>query len=143
MKIYFAPLEGITGYIYRNAFCDIFSGVDKYFTPFLAPNQNRPLGPKEIRDIMPENNKRMHVVPQILTNRPELFLQAARELEERYGYEEVNLNLGCPSRTVASKGKGAGFLAEPEALNVFFQEVFGKIKIKVSVKTRTGVDTPE
>ena len=143
MKIYFAPLEGITGYIYRNAFCDIFSGVDKYFTPFLAPNQNRPLGPKEIRDIMPENNKRMHVVPQILTNRPELFLQAARELEERYGYEEVNLNLGCPSRTVASKGKGAGFLAEPEALNVFFQEVFGKIKIKVSVKTRTGVDKPE
>ncbi len=143
MEIYFAPLEGITGYLYRSAYRDNFSGVNKYFTPFLSPNQNRALGPKEIKDILPENNKGMHVVPQVLTNRAELFLQAARELEEKYGYEEVNLNLGCPSRTVTSKGKGAGFLADTEALDVFFQEVFGKIRIKVSVKTRIGVDEPE
>lgn len=143
MKLYFAPLEGITGYLYRNAYHDHFWGVDKYFTPFLSPNQNRALSPKEIRDILPENNKKIPLVPQILTNRGEFFLRAAQELEERYGYEEVNLNLGCPSRTVTAKGKGAGFLAEPEALDCFFQEVFAKIKIKVSVKTRIGVDEPE
>ena len=65
MEIYFAPMEGITGYIYRNAFHDYFTGVDKYFTPFLSPNQNRALNPKEIRDVLPENNKGMQVVPQI------------------------------------------------------------------------------
>ncbi len=142
MKLYFAPLEGITGYLYRNAYYDHFSGVDKYFTPFLSPNQNRALNPKEIRDILPGNNKAIPLVPQILTNCGEFFLRAAQELEETYGYEEVNLNLGCPSRTVAAKGKGAGFLAKPEALDCFFQEVFGKIKIRVSVKTRIGVDEP-
>ena len=78
MEIYFAPLEGITGYLYRSAYRDNFSGVNKYFTPFLSPNQNRALGPKEIKDILPENNKGMHVVQQVLTNRAELFLQAAR-----------------------------------------------------------------
>lgn len=143
MKLYFAPLEGIAGYLYRNAYHSFFSGVDKYFTPFLSPNQNRALNPKEIKDILPENNEGMYVVPQILTNRPEYFLRAARELEEKYGYYEVNLNLGCPSRTVTSKGKGAGFLANPEALNSFFQEVFEKIRIKLSVKTRVGVDKPQ
>lgn len=140
MEIYFAPMEGITGYIYRNAFHDYFTGVDKYFTPFLSPNQNRALNPKEIRDVLPENNQGMHVVPQILTNRADYFLRAAEELKEKYGYREVNLNLGCPSRTVVSKGKGAGFLAKPEELDSFFREVFHNIKGKMSVKARIGVN---
>ena len=140
MEIYFAPMEGITGYIYRNAFHDYFTGVDKYFTPFLSPNQNRALNPKEIRDVLPENNKGMQVVPQILTNRADYFLRAAEELKEKYGYGEVNLNLGCPSRTVVSKGKGAGFLAKPEELDSFFREVFHNIKGQMSVKARIGVD---
>lgn len=143
MEIYFAPLEGITGYIYRNAFHDFFTGIDKYFTPFLSPNQNRALNPKEIRDVLPENNRGMYVVPQILTNRAEYFLRSAEELEERYGYGEVNINLGCPSRTVVTKGKGAGFLAKPEELDAFFEEIFGKVKSKVSVKARIGVDEPK
>ena len=140
MEIYFAPMEGITGYIYRNAFYDYFTGVDKYFTPFLSPNQNRALNPKEIRDVLPENNKGMQVVPQILTNRADYFLRAAEELKEKYGYGEVNLNLGCPSRTVVSKGKGAGFLAKPEELDSFFREVFHNIKGEMSVKARIGVN---
>ena len=140
MEIYFAPMEGITGYIYRNAFYDYFTGVDKYFTPFLSPNQNRALNPKEIRDVLPENNKGMQVVPQMLTNRADYFLRAAEELKEKYGYGEVNLNLGCPSRTVVSKGKGAGFLAKPEELDSFFREVFHNIKGEMSVKARIGVN---
>lgn len=143
MEIYFAPLEGITGYIYRNAFHDYFTGIDKYFTPFLSPNQNRALNPKEIRDVLPENNKGMYVVPQILTNRGDFFLRAAEELGEKYGYGEVNLNLGCPSRTVVTKGKGAGFLAKPEELDAFFQEIFREVKGRVSVKARIGMDEPK
>ena len=54
----------------------------------------------------------MHVVPQILTNRAEDFLAIAKELGN-YGYESVNLNLGCPSGTVVAKHRGAGFLAVP------------------------------
>lgn len=143
MKIYFAPMEGITGYIYRNAFHACFGGADKYFTPFLSPNQNRALSPKEIRDVLPENNKGMYVVPQILTNRAEYFIRAAKELKEEYGYEEVNLNLGCPSGTVAAKGKGAGFLAKPEELSRFLFEIFEQAEVKISIKTRIGMEEPE
>ncbi|NLL75638.1 MAG: tRNA-dihydrouridine synthase family protein [Clostridiales bacterium] len=143
MKFYFAPLEGIAGYIYRNAYHTFFPYIDKYFTPFLSPNQNRALNPKEIRDVLPEHNRGMHVVPQILTNNAERFIRAARELKEKYGYEEVNLNLGCPSATVVTKGKGAGFLAKPEELNAFLEEVFEEVDSKISIKTRIGKDAPE
>ncbi len=91
MKLYFAPLEGITGYVYRNAFHSVYGGIDKYFIPFISPNQNRALSPKEVRDVLPEHNRDMYAVPQILTNHAEYFLRAAKELEEEYGYQEVNL----------------------------------------------------
>ncbi len=142
-KIYFAPLEGITGYVFRNAYQTYFPYIDKYFTPFISPNQNRAMSPKEIKDILPENNKEMYLVPQILTNRAEYFVKTAKELKDYYNYDEVNLNLGCPSGTVVSKGKGAGFLANIEELNNFLDNIFEKLDMKVSIKTRIGLCSPD
>ena len=110
MKYYLAPMEGITGYIYRNAYEKFFHNIDKYFTPFIVPNQSRSLKTKELRDILPENNQGMNIVPQILTNDSEGFIVTAKKLKQ-LGYNEVNLNLGCPAGTVVSKNRGSGFLA--------------------------------
>lgn len=142
MKLYLAPLEGITGFIYRRALYERFGGFDKYFIPFISPNQKGHFSTREKKDIMPEHNDGMYAVPQILTNNAEDFLSTAEKLEE-LGYKEVNLNLGCPSRTVVTKGRGAGFLAYPEKLERFFDEIFKKCRIDVSVKTRIGMDEPE
>lgn len=142
MKLYFAPLEGIGGYIYRNAQADCFIPGDKYFSPFLAPKQNRSLSPKEYRDIAPENNKNICLVPQIMANHAEIFLKAAKELKS-LGYQEINLNLGCPSPTVVTKYRGAGFLAKPKELEEFLEEIFEKADIKISVKTRLGMEDEE
>lgn len=143
MEFYFAPLEGINGYIYRNAYNQFFSGISKYFTPFIAPNKNRALSPKEIWDILPQNNEKLYVVPQILTNNAGYFIRTAKELEEKYGYNEVNLNLGCPSGTVVAKGKGAGFLSKKADLDVSLEEIFEKMNGKISIKTRIGKESPE
>ena len=145
MNYYFAPMEGVTGYVYRNAHHAIFPGIDKYFTPFVSPNQNRCSTPREKRDILPENNRGICVVPQILTNRSDYFLRTMKELAA-FGYQEVNLNLGCPSGTVVSKGRGAGFLEDADKLDAFFDEVFQKAdleKMKISVKTRIGIEDAE
>ena len=95
MKFYLAPMEGLTGFVFRNAYQKHFGNIDTYFTPFI---NNKKMNYKEIKDILPEHNEGMHVVPQILTNRAEDFLAIAKELGN-YGYESVNLNLGCPSGT--------------------------------------------
>ncbi len=155
IKFYVAPMEGVTGYTFRNVHHDCYPGADAYFTPFLSPNQHHAVNPKEHRDVVQEHNQGVPVIPQVLTNKPELFLWAARELKEVYGYEEVNLNLGCPSKTVVSKGKGSGFLEDTEKLRRFFEEVFaetekdaalekeGRRYPRISVKTRLGMQEPE
>ncbi len=138
MKFYFAPMEGITTFLYRNAHAKYFAGVDQYFTPFLMPNQKRIFRTRELQDVLPEHNQGVHLVPQILTKKPEEFIKTAKELQ-KMGYDEVNLNVGCPSKTVVSKGKGSGFLSHLEELDEFFTEIFDKLDMKISVKTRVGM----
>ncbi len=137
MKFYLAPMEGITGYIYRNAYHKYFHNVDKYFTPFITPHTKRCLNAREKNDILPEHNEGMKVIPQVLTNQAEDFVEIARTLQE-YGYDEINLNLGCPSGTVVSRKRGAGFLAYPKELELFLDEIFAKSDMKISIKTRIG-----
>ena len=144
VKYYMAPLESVTTWIYRQAHAKIYGRLDKYFIPFLEPHEKRDFKTRELQEILPEHNKNIYVVPQILTNRSEGFIKLAKALKD-WGYEEVNLNLGCPSKTVVTKGKGSGFLAKPEELERFLTEIFDALsgEVKISVKTRIGKEDPE
>ena len=143
-RIYLAPMEGVTTFIYRNAHAAVYGPLDKYFTPFLEPHEKRSMKTKERNEVLPEHNEGLHVVPQILTNRAEGFLELAETLWEM-GYQEINLNLGCPSKTVVTRGKGSGFLASPEELDRFFDAVYKGLPggMKLSVKTRIGMEEDE
>lgn len=149
MKIYFAPLEGVTGHIYRNAYEEFYGKgrIDKYFVPFISPNQTKGFTAREQRDMKPENNKGLSTVVQIMTNRADYFLNTAELLYEK-GYKALNLNLGCPSGTVVAKKRGAGFLSVPDELDEFFENVYESSfmqsgKVTLSVKTRLGVEACE
>lgn len=142
MKFEMAPLEGITTYIYRNAHAGHYGKMDKYYTPFLSLHKEKKFSQKELNEILPEHNEGLNVVPQVLTNCAEDFLRAAEQLKE-IGYEEVNLNLGCPSGTVTAKGKGAGMLADADRLDAFLEEIFEKTPVAVSIKTRLGIQQAE
>lgn len=127
---------GITTYIYRSAYEHHFGEIDRYFTPFIV---NKRLSSREKNDILPEHNKGVDVVPQIMTNKAEDFLEIAEQLVS-YGYERVNLNLGCPSGTVINKKRGAGFLACPDELDAFLAEVYEKSPMRISIKSRIGLE---
>lgn len=142
MKYYLAPMEGITGHVYRNAYKKYFDNIDKYFTPFIVPNQSLSLKTKELRDLLPENNLGLNIVPQILTNDAEGFILTANKLKQ-LGYDEINLNLGCPAGTVVSKKRGSGFLAFKDELDKFLDEIYKTCDMKISIKTRLGKDSPE
>ena len=130
-----APMEGITTYIYRSTFEKYYGGVHRYYTPFLASMH---LSNREKNEVLPEHNAGMTLIPQILSNRADEFLEITKALHE-YGYDTVNLNLGCPSGTVVAKHRGAGFLAVPEELDAFLAEIFDKCPLKISIKTRLGI----
>lgn len=142
MRYYFAPMEGVTDSIYREVHHQYFGGVDRYYMPFLSPTMHRTLTHKESRELPMADSVPFVAVPQILTKVADDFLWAAQVCADR-GYEEVNLNVGCPSGTVVSKGKGSGMLRDVNALDAFLEEIFTKSPLPVSVKTRLGVESPD
>lgn len=143
MNFYFAPMEGVTGYIYRNAHRTFFGdNIEKYFSPFINANLSESFKSKELNDILPENNEGVYLVPQIMSNRANEFVHTSKKLRQ-LGYDEINLNLGCPSKTVVTKGRGSGFLAKKRELNEFLESIFENQVTQISIKTRLGIENPE
>ena len=140
-------MEEITGYVFRNLVSDMFGEWDKVFSPFITPMEKKILKTRERRDVDPGNNKGRYLVPQILTNSAERFVEAAVYLYE-LGYREINLNMGCPSGTVVAKERGSGMLRDIAKLDRFLSEAFSGIyksygeSISISVKTRAGISDP-
>ncbi len=142
MNIAFAPMEGLTDSVYRRLHHRYFPGTDRYFMPFFSPTIHRQLTPREARELPPAQTESFLAIPQILTKSAEDFLWAAQQCAD-LGYQEVNLNLGCPSGTVFSKGKGSGMLKNPQELSAFLERIYANSALPVSIKTRLGVAEPE
>lgn len=141
----FAPMEGITGRIFRKIFDRHFNGVNDYYTPFITPKEKRGLDKKDLKELLPENNEGLVIIPQILTNSGEAFNLTAKKLIE-IGYKEINLNLGCPSGTVVNKGRGSGALKDLVNLEKLLEVIFnqaGQTSLKISIKTRIGYEKVE
>ncbi len=142
MRYYSAPMEGITDSVYRRLHHEYFGGIDRYYMPFLSPTVHRQLTAREERELPYADTVAFEAVPQLLTKVPEDFLWAAQQCADR-GYREVNLNLGCPSGTVVSKGKGSGMLRDPDSLDRFLDAIFRDAPLGISVKTRIGMENPD
>ena len=142
MKYYFAPMEGITTHVFRAVHSRRFPGADRYYTPFFSPTSDHLFTPREQRELTPETPCAAPVVPQILSTCAADIVWAAEGLQDM-GYTVFNLNLGCPSATVTAKGKGAGLLQKPDALDTLLADVFAASPIAVSLKSRIGYLAPE
>ncbi len=137
MKISLAPLQGYTEYPFRNALSEIIGGVDKYYSPFIRFENDGSIRKKHINDILPENNKKTDIIPQILVNNAKDFLKLS-DLIEDLGYSEINWNLGCPFPMVAKRKLGSGLLAFPKNIYQILEEVIPKTKLSISIKLRSG-----
>lgn len=148
MKFYLAPMEEVTGYVFRNLVCEMFGEFDKVFSPFVTPTATKRIfRTRDLRDIDPQHNEGRCLVPQMLTNHPDRFMDGAGVLYD-LGYREINLNLGCPSNTVVAKNRGSGMLRDPAGLDDFLKEIFCRLQerwgtdLAVSAKVRAGIREP-
>ena len=137
MFLSFAPMEGVTGADYRRVHRRFFPGADRYYAPFVSPDAKGNLKRSRLEELRREAEAGFPTVPQILASESAPFLAAAAQLSA-LGFREVNLNLGCPSGTVTAKRKGAGLLADRDALCRLLDGVFASPPCAVSVKTRMG-----
>jgi len=139
-KIYFAPLQESTDYIYRSAHAKFFGGVDKYFAPYIVRQNDGTVKTSHLRDIKPENNQEYPLVPQILAGNSADFIFLTRQLQDN-GYDEVNWNLGCPYPMVTNKGLGSGLLPHPDRIKSILETSLPQVSCKILVKMRTGLQS--
>lgn len=137
ITIILAPLQGFTDVTFRNVFSDHFSGVDEAVAPFISTMGQMRFKPSRIKDVDPENNKTLFVVPQILGNVAKDFIFLADHLYEM-GHKKINWNLGCPHSKIAKKRRGSGLLMYPEQIDIFIDTVLSKISNTLSIKLRLG-----
>lgn len=141
-KLYLAPLRGITDYIYRNIYSRHFDGFDVAVSPFIPTLKAIRAKPSHLKDVLPENNSAMPIVPQIIGNSHENFIPLARQLSD-LGYKTVNWNLGCPFPMVAKKQRGSGLLPYPDKIQNFLEKTVPAIPNRLSIKIRLGRKTPD
>ena len=115
-KIYQAPLQGFTDFDFRKTLAESFGGIDKFFIPYISYGKGHEIKRSQLREVFPENNSTLTVVPQVLFSDGKELTELVSILVN-YGYSEINLNLGCPYPMVTNKGRGAAWLEKPEALN--------------------------
>lgn len=135
--LYLAPLRGLTDHLYRDCFCSYFKGFDCAIAPFINPQRYSNFNSKHLADILPENNTKLLLIPQILHTHVDDFIHLCERMAD-LGYTEVNWNLGCPMPMVAGKKRGSGFLPYPDEIISFLDTVVPRMNLKLSIKTRLG-----
>ena len=139
MTLWLAPLHGITYYHFRNCLSKHFQGIDCTIAPFIAAQSKATLNPKKLRDLFPENNARLPIIPQIMGNKPEDIKDTVVVLQETFGYQQFNWNIGCPMNPIVRKKRGCGVMPFPDLIEEVVNEVCGKTSARFSLKMRLGL----
>ncbi|WP_291862448.1 tRNA-dihydrouridine synthase [Marinilabilia sp.] len=134
-----SPLQGFTDFRFRNAVDKFFGGIDAYYAPYIRLPGQPEIKNSYRRDLLPENNRVGHLIPQVMTNCAEEFLFVAGYVQE-LGYKELNWNLGCPYSMVAKRGLGSGLLKHKEKIDDLLTRVSGESDITISLKMRLGYE---
>lgn len=142
MKIWLAPLHGITNYMFRNSLYRHFGGIDYCVTPFLPVQETAKLNIKNWKDIWPKNNTTLPTVPQLMGNKPSHFVDTMRAVHDEYGYDAFNWNIGCPVAQVVRRRRGCGIMPDPDTVEEVVRTVTSQTPYRFSVKMRLGLKDP-
>ncbi len=134
--IHFAPLQGYTDSVYREAHARIFGGVATYYTPFVRIEKGG-FRNKDLKDIACDRNRQVHVIPQLIASSPDEFRSIVRLFQEN-GYREADINLGCPFPMQVRVHRGSGLLRYKEEAESLLRTIEEFPDISFSVKMRLG-----
>lgn len=143
MKLWLAPLHGITYYNFRNCFIKHFHGIDCAIAPFIAAQPKDKLNSKKLSDLFPENNRELQIIPQLMGNIPKNIQDTIIVLQENFGYEQFNWNIGCPMNQIVRKKRGCGVMPFPDLIEETVNKICGKTSAKFSLKMRLGLHSAE
>lgn len=135
-------MQGFTDFIYRKNLNEVFGNIDKYFCPYISVGKQQQIKNSQIKDILPENNQGLKVVPQVLFSNATEFRELCK-LIDGFGYSEINLNLGCPYPMVTNRGRGSAILQQPDFLAEILKIAFNEFEQNFSIKLRSGLESED
>lgn len=141
-KLLSSPLQGFTDFRFRNAQNKYFGGIDTFYAPYIRLNGKLKIKSSNERDLLPNNNATLEVIPQVITNDPDEFLFVTNYIQ-KLGYKELNWNLGCPYPMVTNRGMGSGLICDPNKIDDILQRVHNETDVLVSMKMRMGYENSE
>ena len=141
LPIHFAPLQGYTDVIYRNAHAACFGGIDAYYTPFVRLEKGT-FRHRDVRGIEPGNNQVPHLIPQLIAPTAEKAEKILSLFIEK-GYKEADINMGCLFPILAKRHNGSGILPYPEEVQALLSLITKYPQISFSIKMRLGWENPE
>lgn len=134
-----APMDGVTDHPFRELLSEI-GKPDVLFTEFTNVDALMSKGYDRNINRLKYSEKQRYIVAQIWGNNPENYLKTANLIKE-LRFDGVDINMGCPDKTVMKLGSGAGLISNPTlAKEVFLATRQGAQEIAVSIKTRIGID---
>lgn len=142
-QLWLAPLHGITSRTFRNTLCRHFGGIDCFMSPFLPVQSAGKFRPKVWQDIAPENNTALPLIPQLMGNQPQQFVDTTKMLHKQFGYERFNINIGCPSSPVVRHTRGCGLMPHPDMVEQMVAAITEQTPFQVSLKMRLGLHNAE
>lgn len=139
-SFYLAPLQGYTKVWYRNAYHNVMGDATKYFTPFFEEHKSGGFDPRLLPELDEELNAGMNLIPQITAADDTFLLKAYKAISEM-GYQEVNLNMGCPFPMLVKRNKGGGLMDKPEMVEKMLDGFYNTFPdARLSIKMRSGLD---
>ncbi len=138
-KLSLAPLQGLTDVVFRNTYKKFFSGFDKAYTPYFATSEACRVRKSLLLKKLDDDRKGFELTPQLLSKRaPEII--AWGNIFYELGYEEINLNMGCPYPRVTKKQRGSGLLPDADFVERLLEDTLKELKPKLSIKVRLGLN---
>lgn len=142
IRLQLGPFQGITDVYFRQVFMAHFTGIDKFFTPFLSGIHTENSRNLRTDELNPGLNPVDQLTPQLLSNDAGELLRFARQCRAM-GYKEVNLNMGCPYPQVAKKKRGSGLLPFAEMVDAMAENYTTEKPLPISIKCRLGYNTSD
>ena len=132
-----APMEGATDTVFRQIIADC-APPDVYFTEFTNVQGLLSKGNKQVSQRLKYSKKEKPIIAQIWGIDPESFYESAK-LISKMGFDGIDINMGCPEKSIVKRGSCAGLIKNPElAKEIIDKTREGAKSLPISVKTRLG-----
>ena len=137
-QISVAPMMGHTDRHFRHL-ARILAPDLRLYTPMIHA-ESIVYGPRKF--IIEENQNQQNVAIQLAGNDPSIMSEAAA-IVSKLNYDEININIGCPSPRVQNCKMGAALMNDPELVSQCVETIMNRVDLPVSIKTRIGINNQD